>query len=232
MIERLRRAARFEDLLLAAWLVLVEPLLMPSSPALESAPSTFDGLLGLAGLIGLAVCIGARSAPGVLSGLITGNEIAWMVGPLIGAFALVVDTTIENLAIADAGPVLAAGLVGLAVLARFRVPPLDGRPRRLLVTPFILLSAGAFGEFMSGLRDLFDLRELVDGVQASGLDVALGLFVAGLALLGVLVFYVMLIFAPRQVAEREGSPGTWALRFLLFVVCLTIGETWSGLLRG
>lgn len=100
------------------------------------------------------------------------------------------------------------------------------------MTPFILVSAGGFGAFMSGLRDLFDLRGLVDGLQAGGLDVALGLFVAGLALLGVLVFYVMLIFAPRQVAEREGSRGTWALRFLLFVVCLTIGETWSGLLRG
>jgi hypothetical protein len=42
----------------------------------------------------------------------------------------------------------------------------------------------------------------------------------------------MLIFAPRQVAEREGSPGSWALRFGLFVLSLVVGATWLGLIRG
>lgn len=232
MIDRLRRATRWEDLLLAAWLILVAPLLTPADPVVAAGPSTFDGLLGAVGLIGLAACIGARSAPGVTTGLVSGGEIAWTIGPLFGAFALVVDSTIENLGISDSGPVLAAVLVGVAIAARFRLPALEARQRRALVTPFILVSAGSFTDFMSGLRDLFDLRGFIADVQAGGLDITYSLFIVGLAVAGVLIFYLMLIFAPRQVAEREGSPGTWALRFLLFIVSLTIGQTWLGVVRG
>jgi hypothetical protein len=232
VIERLRAAVRVEDLLLAAWLIVVEPLLAPADPAGSSGPSVLEGVLGLAGLIGLAVCIGARSAPGVISGLTAGGEVAWTIGPLIGAFALVVDETREDLALGDAGPVIAVVLVVIAVLARWRGPVLDARQRRALVTPFILVAGGAFGEFLSGLRDLFDLRDLFASLDAGGLDVGLAVFVVGLALLGVIVFYVMLIYAPRQVAEREGSPGSWAFRFVVFVVSLVIGTTLAGVIRG
>lgn len=232
MIARFRSAARLEDLLLAVLLVFVEPLLSTGVPVDLRTPSSLEGVLGVVGLAGLAICIGARSAPGVTTGLVASGEIAWTIGPLIGAFALVLDTTIRNLGNTDAGPVLALILVGLAVVARFGMPPLDAIRRRALVTPFILMSAGAFGDFMSGLRDLFDLRGLMDSLRAGGFDIGLGLFAVVLALAGVLIFYLMLIFAPRQVAEHEGSQGTWALRFLLFVVSLTIGQTWLGLVRG
>lgn len=231
MIERLKRAIRWEDLLLAIWLIFIAPLLT-SPPSSVSAPSAFEGLIGLVGLVGLAICIGARSVPGVSTGLVRGGEIAWAIGPLVGAFALVLDTTIDNLGIGDTGPWIAVVLIVPAVIARFRLPPLDAPQRRALVTPFILVSAGAFSQFLGGLGDLFNLRPYVSDMDTSGLTPLFGLLVAGIALLGVLLFYLMLIFAPRQVAEREGAPGWWAVRFLVFVVSLTIGTTWVGLVRG
>jgi hypothetical protein len=231
VIERLRGTVRVEDVLLAAWLILVEPLLGPASDT-PSGPSPVEGLIGLVGLIGLAICIGARSEPGVVSGLSVGGEVAWAVGPLIGAFALVLDETREDLALGDIGPVIALALLTVALLARFRLPALDAVRRRALVTPFILASGGSFGEFLGGLRDVFDLRGLFEGFQRGGIELTLGLFLLAFLLLGVLVFYVMLVFAPRQVAEREGTPGSWALRFLLFLVSLIVGSTWAGVIRG
>jgi hypothetical protein len=232
VIARLRHAARAEDLLLAIWLIFVAPLLAPADPIAAAAPSPLDGLLAFVALVGLAVCLGARSTSSVSTGLVANGDIAWTIGPLFGAFALVLDSAIKDLGLGQAGPLLAAILVVAVLLARFRLPPLDAQRRRVLVTPFILVSAGAFSEFMSGLGDLFDLRGFVSDVQAGGSDIVVGLFVAGLALAGVLVFYLMLIFAPRQIAEREGSAGTWSVRFVLFVVSLTIGATWVGVVRG
>lgn len=75
-------------------------------------------------------------------------------------------------------------------------------------------------------------QDLADPRLAAGVNLGVGLFVVGLALAGVLIFYLMLIFAPRQVAEREGSPSSWVVRFLVFVASLAIGQTWLGFVRG
>ncbi len=231
MIERLRHAVRLEDVLLAGWLILVDPLLAAASSRSATEPGPLDGVLRLIGLAGLAICIGSRSVAGVASGLTSGREISWTVGPLFGAFALVLDQTTTNLGLGDAGPLLILILIVLAVAARFRMPALDWPTRRALVTPFILVSSGSFGAFLSGLRDAFDLRSLLGGLAGSNQGIEFGLFVVGILLLGVVIFYVMLIYAPRQVAEKEGSGRTWAIRYLLFVARLTVGTTLAALLH-
>ena len=43
------------------------------------------------------------------------------------------------------------------------------------------------------------------------------------------VFSVMLIFAPRQVAEREGGVVTWLVRYALFAVGVIVGLEWPRL---
>lgn len=232
MIDRLRRAVRLEDLLLAAWLVLVEPLLFPPDSTAASGPSLLQGVIGAAGLIGLAVCVGARARPEVRTVLFSGNEAAWLIGTLLGALAFVVNETTEDLGLSGVGPILVLGLIGIAVVARLRLRPLSGPERRALVTPFILVSGGSFGEFLAGLRDFFDLSDLGTLLGASGVDLALAAFLIVFVLLAILVFYVMLVFAPRQVAEREGTPGQWVVRFLLFLASLVVGATWAGAMRG
>jgi hypothetical protein len=44
------------------------------------------------------------------------------------------------------------------------------------------------------------------------------------------VYYAMLVYAPRQVAEREGGPVTWVIRYALFVAGVTFGLAWPRLL--
>jgi len=232
VIDRLRGAVRLEDLLLAAWLVLVEPLLFAPDSTDASGPSLFEGLIGLAGLIGFAVCLGARALPEVRTALFSGGEVAWLVGPLLGALALVVDETTEDLGLPGVGPILVIGLIGIAVVARLRLRPLSGPERRALVTPFVLVSGGSFGEFLAGIRDFFDLSDLGALLGASGVELGLAAFVAAMVLLGILVFFLMLVFAPRQVAEREGTTGQWIVRFLLFLASLVAGATWAGAIRG
>lgn len=223
---------RIEDALLFAWLVL-QPTLFPVASAVADAGSRRDvvgGLLDLVALCLAAACVGARSRPGVQSGLVGGTDgIAYAVGPLFGAVAFVVDNTTERLGLSDGNlavlPLLLA--VAAAIVARLRLPPLSGEQRRALVTPFILATSGFFGSFLVGLTDLFDIRSLIAAFSGPD-DPRWTLFVLGIATLGVLVFYLMLVFAPRQIAEREGTTGSWAVRFLVFIVGLSLGTTIHG----
>ena len=220
---------RIEDLLLFAWLVL-QPTLFPVASAVADAGSRRDlpgGLLDLVALCLAAACVGARSRPGVQSGLVGGSDgLAYAVGPLFGALAFVLDSTVERLGLTDglaSLPLILAVLT--AVVARLRVPPLSAEQRRALVTPFILATSGFFSSFLVGLTDLFDVRSLIAALSSGIVDLRWTLFEVGIATLGVLVFYLMLVFAPRQIAEREGSPRSWAIRFALFIVGLSLGTT-------
>ena len=225
------RHLRIEDALLFGWLLL-QPTLFPAASAIAAAGSRRDltgGLLDLAALVLAAVCVGARSRPGVQSGLVGGSDgIAYAVGPLFGAVAFVLDNTVERLDLTDSLAILPLVLAVLAALvARWRLPPLSAEQRRALVTPFILAASGFFGSFLVGLTDLFDIRTLIAAVTAG--DGGWSLCVVGIATLGVLVFYLMLVFAPRQIAEREGTTRTWAVRFVVFLVGLSLGTTLHGL---
>jgi hypothetical protein len=228
----LRRHLRLEDALLFVVLVAVEPVLFPpGSTSTGRGPDPFIGLLDLAGLLALVACLAARSLPGVVSGLVAKNDVLYAVGPLFGAFAFTLDDTNESLGLEGnlaLIPIVAG--IAVAILVRVRVPPLSAEQRRALVTPFILITSRFFGNFLSGLTGIFDLRQLAAAAANPG-DLAGTLLLVVIGALGILVFYVMLVFAPRQVADKEGTAGTWALRFLLFLVSLALGQTLSGLLH-
>ncbi len=228
----LRRHLRIEDLFLFFALIVVEPLLFPPRQTSSGGgPDLFIGLLDLVGLLAFVACLAARSQPGVVSGLMAKNDVLYAVGPLFGAFAFTLDDTIENLGL-DGNLALVPIVAGIAVavVVRLRVPPLSAEQRRALVTPFILITSRFFGAFLSGLTGIFDLRQLAASA-ANPDDLAGTLFLVVIGAVGILVFYVMLVFAPRQVADREGTAGTWAVRFMLFLVSLALGQTISGLLH-
>jgi hypothetical protein len=228
----LRRNLRIEDALLFIALVVIEPLLFPSrGGSAARGPDLFVGLLDVVGLLAFVACLAARSRPGVVSGLVAKSGVLYAVGPLFGAFAFTVEDVNQKLGL-DANlalvPILVA--IAVAVVVRLRVPPLSAEQRRALVTPFILITSRFFGGFLSGFTGIFDLRQLAADAAKPN-ELAGTLFLVGIGAAGILVFYVMLVFAPRQVADREGTPGTWALRFLLFLVSLALGQTLSGLLH-
>jgi hypothetical protein len=229
----LRRHLQIEDALLFIALVVVEPLLFApaSSTTRASGPDLFVGLLDLIGLLAFVACLAARSRPGVVSGLVGTNDLLYAVGPLFGAFAFALDDTNEKLGLGgNLGflPVV-AGIV-VAVLVRRLVPPLSADQRRALVTPFILITSRFFGDFLSGFTGIFDLRKLAAAAATPG-DIGGTALLLAIGAAGILVFYVMLVFAPRQVADKEGSAGTWALRFIVFLISLALGQTVAGLLH-
>jgi hypothetical protein len=130
-------------------LVIVEPLLFPvrSGEAAAGTPDPIRGLLDLVGLLAFAACIGARSAPGIVSGLMARGDVLYAVGPLLGAFAFTVDDIGAKFGLeGDAGLVVVAAAIVVAIVARRLVPPLSRDKRRSLVTPFILVTSRFFGQ--------------------------------------------------------------------------------------
>jgi hypothetical protein len=209
--------------------VVVPLFTVPAGSAAATGPDSILGLLDVVGLLGFAACLGARSQPDVVSGLVDRGDVVYAVGPLFGALAFTIDDIGARLALPDNLAILPLAIAALvALLFRLRIPPLTAVQRRTLVTPFILVTSRFFGEFLSGLTPFFDLRTLAAAITEHG-GFAGTAFVALIATLGVAVFYAMLVFAPRQIAEREGSPASWAVRFVLFVVSLSIGQTIAGI---
>ncbi len=226
---RLPRHLRVEDVALFAWLVL-GAVLAPAQGTRPVVPGQdpVGGLFDLAALCGALVCVVARRRDGTQTGLISGGDLAYAVGPLFGAVAFTLDETITRLGLTGALSIVPLVLpIAVAVAARMRLAPTSAPQRRALVTPFTLATSGFFGAFLSGPAGLFDLRSTAAAV-AGGTQVAEALFVLGLGLVATLLFYLMFVFAPRQLAEREGTPRTWAVRFIVFVLGLALGATLRG----
>ena len=200
---------RVEDVLLFLWLVL-QPLVFPAPTSGSGSVPGIDplgGLFDLVGLCGAAACIAARRRDATQTGLIQGGDVAYAVGPLFGAVAFAGRIASSG----SASPVRRSSCRSCCrspwrSLARLRLPPTTARPRRALVTPFILATSGFFGEFLSGFTDIFDLRSSAVGAGGRRPTRGVGILF-GLAVVPSLIFYVMLVFAPRQIAEREGTPG-------------------------
>jgi len=214
------------------WLVL-RPVLTPDQPAdlVSGGYDPIGGLFHLVALSAAAAALSARRGDAPQTGLIANGEVAYAVGPLLGAVAFALADTSARLGLAGAAGALPLVLpVVVAVIARLRLPPTSAVVRRALVTPFILAASGFFGQFLAGPTGIFDLRQMAQDVASGRL--AETLFVVGIGIVGMLLFYLMLIFAPRQIVERECSPSIWGIRFAVFVVGLSLGTTLSGLVRG
>ncbi len=101
----------------------------------------------------------------------------------------------------------------------------------MLITPFVLAAGGILWSFVRGITgsasggagSLGDIASLL--AQAPAVAPVLGLLVLGAA-----VYYAMLVYAPRQIAEREGGPLAWAARYALFLASIGLGFGWLGLL--
>jgi hypothetical protein len=231
-LARLQQRLRVEDVLLFLWLVF-RPLLVPA-PARDIAQAGYDPIGGLFDLVALclaAACLVSRRADSTHTGLIRNQDVAYAVGPLFGAVAFALDDAGTRLGLTDGaqGIALVAPVVAGAA-ARLWLPPTTALHRRALVTPFLLATSGFFSDFLSGLSRVFDLRFLGTGFSSGELVSPFFVFVIGLLAVG--VFYLMLVFAPRQIADREGTGQTWALRFVVFVIGLTVGTTLAAMVRG
>jgi hypothetical protein len=214
-----------EDWLLAAWVSVATPILFRAQggvgPFDSGAPLL--GTLRLLAVAGALICLAARRTPAdaAASGpsVIKGGAI----GPLVGAILLV---TISGFTALDLGSGVGQAVVIAAVVAmlvvHFAVPPLATPIRRALVTPFVLVSGSLFWTFIAAITG-----EPGSATPAAAVaNPSTALAAAGFLIAFSGVFYAMLIFAPRQVAEREGGLITWLFRYVLFAAGVVAGLAW------
>lgn len=246
------RLVRIEDVALALWVAIAVPVLFrvqgPTGGPFDPG-RPLDGMIGIVGIAGAVVCLAARTVPDAGTGSAPGSAMepgrrrlataspggyglgsSAAIGPFAGGLLAVGASASAGLGLT--APVSEAGVVALAILAiavRLRLPPLSTGIRRMLVTPYIVAAGGLFGSFI----DAVTAGDVPGRLRAAApADLGAVAPVIGFLLAFSAVFYAMLVFAPRQVAEREGSPLAWLVRYGCFALSVALGAGWIGLLSG
>lgn len=219
---------RVEDWLLAGWIVLAAPALAQAGGSAGPFDSghPIDGLLRLAGFCGAVACLATRSSgPPAGAGLALNSA---SIGPLVGGLMLVGGSAFAELGLDPAAafaPTL--GIVLAVGVLQSHLPAVPTAVRRALVTPYLLVAGGLFWNIVRQVTGGLGLTAQ-SGTRLDALSAAAGPI--GLLVLGAAVYYAMLIYAPRQISEREGRPIEWLARFALFVASVGLGLGWLAVL--
>jgi hypothetical protein len=226
---RFAAAIRLEDWLLAGWIAVAAPIAgrIDGSAGPFDPGRPIDGVLCIVGVLGALVCLATgRSDAAPDSGPEMLNRAA--IGPLTGGLLLVGVSGSTGLGLSEpAGwAVVIIGIV-VVVAVRLRWPALPTSVRRALVTPLLLATGGILWTIVdqvAGGSSLLGLATIgTGGVVTPPGTIA---FVAGALVAFSAVYYAMLIYAPRQVAEPEGGAATWLVRYAIFLVSIVVGVAW------
>ncbi len=226
-LARLRRIAahlRLEDWLLVAWVVVAAPVLghVEGSAGPFDSGRPLEGALELIAVVGALICLvtGPSDAPPGTDSGILGRGV---IGPLVGGLLLVTFSAWDGLGLAGTpGTIVAIAIVATVVVVRLRWAALTTSVRRALVTPFILVTGGIFWSILDSITG----GQGVIGSPTAGLDLQGTGLVVGLLAVFSAVYYAMLVYAPRQVAESEGRPITWLVRYGVFLASVVVGISW------
>lgn len=221
-------ALQFEDVLLFMWLVLVTPLLqillggalrglslMNLDPSLPNA--RWLGMVFVISTLAAIACMLTR-APGVASaqGPVADSPFGFAHLPMLAGTGLMLAFGSILLGFGDAAMglfcLLFAAFVVLGV-AYSHMPVIDYSLRRILMTPFIILTATLFSATAHSIFAGLDLNGILQIVQSD-----LGRFEFGLLVAGMGVHYLMFVFAPGQMAGRGGGWLEWGARFALYLI--------------
>jgi hypothetical protein len=225
-------AWQIEDALLFVWLVLVTPLLQfVLGGALRGLdlgnldPSMPNALwLGIVFVIStlLAIVCTLTRAPGEKQAqeLITGTPFGYAHLPMLAATGIVLFLGLDLLGLGDVAMggfcVLFAAFVVIGVIYS-RMQIIDYSARRILMTPFTIATTTLFVSTINPIFTGLNLGGVVQIVQSD-----LGRFEFGVLLAGVLVYYLMFVFAPRQIAGSGGGWMQWGARFVLYLVGMVL----------
>jgi hypothetical protein len=195
---------------------------------LDREPDPLLGAFALLAAIGAMVALATR-VPGESRSLEPESRY-WIIGPFVGAVGLTAGSSLELLGIEGGdivtGPALIVAVLSVVFAARL---PIVERPvRRLLMAPFVLLSGAVFqglaAELMGALTGVVDLPAVLahpDAIQLLLLIITVSLAVSW-------IFYAMLVFAPRELADPGAPTRWWALRFGLFWASVIVGLMLGG----
>ena len=222
---------RVEDWILAGWIALAAPALIQvqgTSTDVFDGGRPVDGLIGLIAVAGALACLALRRPTTPSDGGLIGSGA---VGPFVGGLLLVAISSATALGLGSTVMLVLAGVIAVAaVVIRLRLPAAPPIVRRALVTPYVLVTATLFWRLINAVTGGADLSGGLRSASIADLQAA-GPVLAFLLAFSA-VYYAMLVFAPRQVAEREGGVVTWLVRFALFVAGFALGLTWLVTLAG
>jgi hypothetical protein len=181
------------------------------------------GLVALGAVAGALVCLATRAADP--AGGAAAPADRGTIGPLTGGLLLATVIGCQNLfGNGDAGFGLALVAVLVASLLPGALPAIPIPYRRVLVTPYVLLSASLFNGLMGQISGLFDVHTVLDQGLAATLQVLPPVLGVMLAFCG--VYYLMLVYAPRQLAVADGGMVAWLVRFAVFLAAEIVTVSW------
>ena len=229
-LARFRSLIAWEDTFLALVALAVVPVL---NVAFAGAGGTgsgtravgpVTGVFVLVAIGGIIACLFTRG-PGEPPPLGEGNGLTfqgWVRFPLAAGVSIVAIDTLPSIGL----PSGAGGLVFLAVVvsvfAHRWLPVIPVATRRLLVLPMGVVGAGAFDRIIGPT-----LPHIMGMVTRSPKDDPTRAFLP-LILAAVLMVYVMLVVAPRSIADPEARGWPWIVRFGLLLAAAALGKTVVG----
>ncbi len=215
---------------MAGWVAIASPLLFrvggDKGPFDSGQP--LEGLLRIGAVLGVLVCLAARrkveagrpQQPSLL------NRAS--VGPFVGGLLLVTISGFTALAAPTPAVYATLGAAAIGMVAiRIALPPISVFVRRALVSPFVMVAGGLYWTFIEsviGTPGAATLRNSAR-IDPHSAELALLFLVAFSA-----VYYAMLVYAPRQIADREGGTVEWLLRYAVFAVSIALGIGWLSIL--
>lgn len=230
-VRFLRRMLRYEDFVLFGFTVLVQPLLLKgtgdSGVGDLSNLDPVTALFFLVAFVGAVACLGTRTAGGRIP-RIEADDLTpaeWAPYPFLGALALVGSAALDGLAAPQLGYLLGPMAV-IGVAAYFgapKLPTVSPRTRRLFMLPMILAGSSLFGGTMAGI-DLFGLGVGLVQVFGSSVNGVVAAILFTVAIPG--PFFVMFVFAPRQLADTEGTWGQWVVRYWIYLAGMVLSVWW------
>lgn len=223
LLIRLLRLLRPEDLIVTALAALALPIAegwvrgaSTADPAGD--PSVLTGILGLIAVAGVLACVltrGPDEPPPLADGHLTLQ--GWARFPLAAGLGIVAVQTLPGLGV-DPDP-----FAGIAFLATFagavlhpRLPEVPVVYRRAMVLPMMALAAGAFDRIIG--RGLGDMFGAFFGGTAPAEVAALWPLILG----AVGMLYVMLVVAPRAIADPGAGGVAWVVRFAFLVGSIAV----------
>jgi hypothetical protein len=215
---------------MAGWVAIASPLLFKAGGArgLFDSGQPLEGLLRLGAVLAVMACLAARHKDDAGSAPQRSLSDSGAVGPLAGGVLLVTISGFTALGAPTAAvyAVLLVAAVGM-VAVHFAMPPLSVFVRRALVSPFVMVAGGLYWTAIESVVG-------TPGAAAMRRGATIDPHSAELVLLFLLafsaVYYAMLVYAPRQIADREGGWVVWLLRYVAFVVSIALGIGWLSIL--
>ncbi len=223
---------RVEDLVLAGWVAIASPLLFrvggDKGPFDPGQPLV--GWLRLGAVLGVLLCLAARRKGEAGSPRQTSLLNRASVGPFVGGLLLMTISGFTALGLPTFAvyATLLAAAAGM-IATRLAVSPIGVVIRRALVSPFVMVAGGIYWTLIEQVIGTPGAATVRRNAPVDWHSAALPLFflVAFSA-----IYYAMLIYAPRQIAEREGGAVEWVLRYAAFAFSIALGIGWLSILSG